>query len=217
MPRPWEWGLFFSVTSTINITTFSFKKDFFQLSPTYYSLYQITSHHLTSPHSACLPVSQLTHRAVSKTQFIWSKAIPNKLPGFPQDLPPTLFHPASPKMKPTKPAKEVDTASIASTSTFSSTVSLLKTKAKRTLPISYKDHRARKDAEEAAASSTVYSEVEKKNSKKSLPKDPKTRKWLPSLDPAGERWIVALVWMKLMIDIARQRTAEAYMFIAANK
>ncbi|KAF8863187.1 hypothetical protein BDZ45DRAFT_136266 [Acephala macrosclerotiorum] len=91
---------------------------------------------------------------------------------FPQDQPPTWFHPASPKMKPTKPAKDVDAASMASTSTFSSTVSLLKDKAKRTLPVSYKDYRARKDAEEAAAGTTVFSEKEPKQKRKSLPKDP---------------------------------------------
>jgi len=109
---------------------------------------------------------------------------------FPQDLPPTLFHPASPKMKASNPSKEVDAASIASTSTFSSTVSLLKTKAKRTLPVSYKEYRARKDAEDAAASSTVYSSEKPKSSKKSLPKDPKT---------------------------PRQRTTEAYMYIGMMK
>jgi len=103
-------------------------------------------------------------------------------------------------MKASNPAKEVDAASIASTSTFSSTVSLLKTKAKRTLPVSYKEYRARKDAEDAAASSTVYSSEKPKSSKKSLPKDPKTRKWLPPLNPE-----------------ARQRTTEAYMYIGMMK
>ncbi|KAE8450536.1 hypothetical protein EG329_006267 [Mollisiaceae sp. DMI_Dod_QoI] len=107
---------------------------------------------------------------------------------FPQDRPPTLFHPASPRIRPTKPAKEVDAASIASTSTFSSTVSLLKDKAKRTLPNSYKDYRARKDAEPAATATNVTSEKEPK--KKSLPKDSKT---------------------------PRQRTAEAYMIHAMTK
>ncbi|KUJ10322.1 uncharacterized protein LY89DRAFT_689603 [Mollisia scopiformis] len=122
--------------------------------------------------------------------------MPHGFPAFPQgqfpnDLPPTWFHPASPKIRPAKPAKEVDTASIASTSTFSSTVSLLKDKAKRTLPISYKDYRARKDSQEAASGTTVYSEKQSsKSTKKSLPKDTKT---------------------------PRQRTAEAYMIWAATK
>ncbi|RFU35602.1 hypothetical protein B7463_g661, partial [Scytalidium lignicola] len=55
---------------------------------------------------------------------------------FPNEKLPTLFHPASPKMKPvdasktsnTSSAKDVDAASMASTSTFASTVSLLKNK-----------------------------------------------------------------------------------------
>ncbi|KAH8804806.1 hypothetical protein F5884DRAFT_859419 [Xylogone sp. PMI_703] len=59
---------------------------------------------------------------------------------FPNDKPPTLFHPASPKLKPVNSSKttsktasgtstkDIDTASLASTSTFSSTVGLLKSK-----------------------------------------------------------------------------------------
>ncbi len=74
---------------------------------------------------------------------------------FPNDMPPTLFHPASPKIKPAKPAKDVETSSIATTSTFSSTVGLIKNSVKSKLPISYKEYRARKDAEKA---STVVTE-----------------------------------------------------------
>ncbi|PSS25680.1 hypothetical protein M430DRAFT_64204 [Amorphotheca resinae ATCC 22711] len=51
---------------------------------------------------------------------------------FPNDKPPTLFHPASPKLKASKPItpsksmKDPETLSTTSTSTFSSTVSLLR-------------------------------------------------------------------------------------------
>jgi len=47
----------------------------------------------------------------------------------PNDKPPTLFHPASPKLKASKPitpSKDPETLSTTSTSTFSSTVSLLR-------------------------------------------------------------------------------------------
>lgn len=77
---------------------------------------------------------------------------------FPDDLPPTIFSPASPKVKAVEAtkAKDIDAESMASQATFSSTVSLLKN--------SMKSKFARKDAE-----------VEKKpSSKKSLPKDIKT-------------------------------------------
>jgi hypothetical protein len=73
---------------------------------------------------------------------------------------------------------------------------------------------ARKDAE-----------AEKKpSSKNSLPKDIKTRKFFPPVDTAGESNLT--VWPqiqspgKLKADVfhsARQRTAEAYMFIAQYK
>jgi hypothetical protein len=56
--------------------------------------------------------------------------------GFPNDKPPTLFHPASPKLKASKPItpsksmKDPETLSTTSTSTFSSTVSLLRNSVK---------------------------------------------------------------------------------------
>jgi hypothetical protein len=73
-----------------------------------------------------------------------------------------------------------------SASTFSSTVSLLKSK----LPISYKDYKARKEAKEAARATVVIGEEpSSKPSKKSkaLPKDPKTRKSSLKPDYDGER------------------------------
>lgn len=114
---------------------------------------------------------------------------------FPEDMPPTLLSPAKPKKAASKPSKhlsekEADTASMMSTSTFSSTVSLLKSK----LPTSYKDHKARKEAKEAAAkSSTTMDGAPVKKSWRSrspLPPDTKT---------------------------PRQRTAEAYMIYAATR
>lgn len=97
--------------------------------------------------------------------------MPNGFPAFPQgrfpdDLPPTWFHPASPRIKPAKPAKDVETSSIATTSTFSSTVGLIKNSVKSKLPISYKEHRTRK---EFKAASTDVKEKEVKKEKKPLP------------------------------------------------
>lgn len=86
---------------------------------------------------------------VSKHDKAWQSTMPNGFPafpqsctfllsffiatfqnltttGFPNDQPPTLFHPASPKIKAAKPVD--DGASMMSTSTFASTVSLLKEK-----------------------------------------------------------------------------------------
>lgn len=97
---------------------------------------------------------------------------------FPNDKPPTLFHPASPKMKPVRqPVEDVDNASIATTSTFSSKIGLLKDNVKSKIPASYRDYRSRKDRKEAAARSAVVSKDEKK-----LPPDNKTRKSLPDYD-----------------------------------
>jgi hypothetical protein len=81
-------------------------------------------------------------------------------------MPPTWFHPASPKIKPTKPAKDVESASMASTSTFASTVGLIKDSVKRKLPVSYKEYRARKDA---AATSTVVTEKVEQETRESKP------------------------------------------------
>ncbi|KAG4443778.1 hypothetical protein IFR05_000769 [Cadophora sp. M221] len=110
---------------------------------------------------------------------------------FPNDEPPTLFHPASPKMKPAKQSSEdADNASIATTSTFSSKIGLLKDNVKSKIPASYRDYRSRKEA--AARSSVVSKDVKK------LPPDNKTRKSLPDYE-------------------ARQRTAEAYMIWSATR
>ncbi|KAH9204459.1 hypothetical protein DL95DRAFT_398506 [Leptodontidium sp. 2 PMI_412] len=101
--------------------------------------------------------------------------MPNGFPAFPKstfpnDKPPTLFHPASPKMKPVRqPVEDVDNASIATTSTFSSKIGLLKDNVKSKIPASYRDYRSRKDRKEAAARSAVVSKDEKK-----LPPDNKT-------------------------------------------
>jgi len=127
--------------------------------------------------------------------------MPNGFPAFrssslyPDEQPPTWFHPASPKVKPAKPSKEVkdmDNASLASTSTFSSTFGLLKNSLKPHLPSSYKEYRSRKNA---AAQSTV-SYPEKKDGESS--KDVKEKKKLPDYD-------------------ARARTAEAYYIFAMSK
>jgi len=121
--------------------------------------------------------------------------MPNGFPAyrqshFPNDQPPSLFHPASPKVKPAMPSttmKESDTTSIASTSTFASTMGLLKDSVKSKLPLSYKEYRARKDA---AAQSAVTSEKQEPKLKEQAWRDPKT---------------------------PRQRTAEAYMVFATTK
>jgi len=121
--------------------------------------------------------------------------MPNGFPAFPKstfpnDEPPTLFHPASPKMKPIEQQGEgMDNASIATTSTFSSKIGLLKDNVKR-IPASYRGYRSRKEA--AARTAVVCKE------KKELPADTKTRKSLPDYE-------------------ARQRTAEAYMIWSATR
>ncbi|KAL2061703.1 hypothetical protein VTL71DRAFT_7081 [Oculimacula yallundae] len=120
--------------------------------------------------------------------------MPNGFPTFPKstfpnDEPPTLFHPASPKMKPVKlPVDDSDNASVATASTFSSKVDLLKESVKSKIPASYRKYR---DQKESAARSFVVSREEKR-----LPPDTKTRKSLPDYE-------------------SRQRTAEAYMIWAS--
>ena len=93
-------------------------------------------------------------------------------------MPPTWFHPASPKQKPVKPSKDVDTCSINTQSTFSSTVSLLKSK----LPFSYKDYKARKEAEALEQKSLPDKErkPEKKSKRKGWPSETKNRESLPA-------------------------------------
>ncbi|KAK0102880.1 hypothetical protein ONS95_000924 [Cadophora gregata] len=86
---------------------------------------------------------------------------------FPDEEPPTLFHPASPRMKPVKqPLDDGDRASISTSSTFSSKIGLLKDTVKSKIPSPYKDYRSRK---EAAARSTVTSREVKR-----LPSEMKT-------------------------------------------
>ncbi|PVH85969.1 hypothetical protein DL98DRAFT_511052 [Cadophora sp. DSE1049] len=98
--------------------------------------------------------------------------MPNGFPAFPKstfpnDEPPTLFHPASPKMKLVKQTMDdVDKASISTTSTFSSKIGLLKDNVKSKIPAPFKAYRNRK---EAAAHSVVVSKEEKR-----LPADTKT-------------------------------------------
>ncbi|CZT43882.1 uncharacterized protein RSE6_03985 [Rhynchosporium secalis] len=86
---------------------------------------------------------------------------------FSYDKSPTLFHPASSKMEPAKPpVVDSDNSSIATTSTFSSKVELLKESVKSKIPATYRDFRSRK---ESAAGSVVASKGEKR-----LPPDTKT-------------------------------------------
>lgn len=59
---------------------------------------------------------------------------------YPNEKPPSWFHPASPKIKAVKPEKNEETASMASTSTFASTVGLLKDSVKN--KFFHKEHRA---------------------------------------------------------------------------
>jgi hypothetical protein len=96
-------------------------------------------------------------RTYSGSLFKKAELLPR--PGFPNEKPPTLFSPASPKVKATKPAKDVDAASMMSTSTFSSTVGLIKSK--------IQDHKAHKET---------------KKEKKPLPKDTKSRKYREPID-----------------------------------
>jgi hypothetical protein len=74
------------------------------------------------------------------------------------EKPPTLFSPALPKAKSSKTEKDADAVSMVSTSTYSSTVSLLKSK--------LHGHKARKETKKEAV----------KEKRKSLPKDPMSRK-----------------------------------------
>jgi hypothetical protein len=86
--------------------------------------------------------------------------------GFPNDQPPTLFHPASPKLRAEKPVKDVDEASMVSTSTFASTVSLLKENMKA------KFHSKDKNPRKSAETTVVY---EKDGEKTPIPKEPSAR------------------------------------------
>jgi hypothetical protein len=87
---------------------------------------------------------------------------------YPNEKPPSWFHPASPKTKAAKPAKDMDAASVASTSTFSSKVGLIKDSVKRKLPVSSKEYRAQKDAE-AASNVVKEKELVKTRESKRLP------------------------------------------------
>lgn len=78
--------------------------------------------------------------------------------------------------------KDTDTASVATTSTFSSKIVLLKDSVKSKIPASYKQYQARK---EAAAQSTVTPKEQKPS--RSLPPDTKTRKSIPKPDYEGEK------------------------------
>jgi hypothetical protein len=73
-------------------------------------------------------------------------------------------------MKPAKVTKDVDTASMASTSTFASTVSLLKDNVKA--KFHSKDHASRKAA---AANTVVYEQDGEKKASSPKPKDPSAR------------------------------------------
>lgn len=99
------------------------------------------------------------------------ETITNKLPEQSQPMSPSN----------TTSNKDMDSASMASVSTFRSTVSLLKGK------LSNKDRKASKEAKAAADRSTVSHDgavVEKKS--RSLPKDSKSRKSIPPPDWNGE-------------------------------
>jgi hypothetical protein len=85
------------------------------------------------------------------------------------EKPPTLLSPASAKAKSSKTEMDSDAASMVSTSTSRSTVSLLKSK--------LHSHKARKEAKH----------VDAQDKKKSLPKDPMSRK--SSQDWDGEKLI----------------------------
>ncbi|KAE9363530.1 hypothetical protein N431DRAFT_448123 [Stipitochalara longipes BDJ] len=82
---------------------------------------------------------------------------------YPNEKPPTWFHPASPKNKPVQPIKDVDTASMASTSTLASTVGLLKDSVKSKLPFSHRERQGRKDTK---AATTTLNEKEAQKTKK---------------------------------------------------
>ena len=113
--------------------------------------------------------SMSTHESLTRSPDSNTEA------AFPNDEPPTLFHPASPKMKPLKrPIDDVDKASISTTSTFSSKIGLLKDNVKSRIPAPYKAYRNRK---EAAAHSKVVLEKDQK-----LPANTQTRKSLSDCD-----------------------------------
>ena len=123
-------------------------------------------------------------RMFSSTLKHNQQSLTSKYTGFPNDMPPTLFHPASPKIKSAKSSASImenDSSSIATTSTFSSKVGLIKDSVKSKFPISYKDYRARKDA---AANSTVTSSEKESKSKPKPRPETKSRK-LP--DYKGEQ------------------------------
>jgi hypothetical protein len=132
-------------------------------------------------------------RTYSGSLFKKAELLPRS--GFPSEKPPTLFSPASPKVKATKPAKDVDAASIASTSTFASTVGLIKSK--------IQDHKSRKET---------------KKEKEPLPKDTKSRKYKQPVDWDCEHSLTFLRRMKAdSLFVAKARRAEAYMTMAMIK
>ena len=123
-------------------------------------------------------------------------------------MPPTWLHPASLKIKPTKPEKDAEAASMASTATFSSRVGLIKDSVKRRLPTSYKEYRARRDAETAAA---LVKEKEVKKSRESRPRPDYNGGH--NLTQNSDREIRT----DQAVDIARKNTAEAYFIFATLK
>ncbi|TVY54239.1 hypothetical protein LCER1_G002298 [Lachnellula cervina] len=117
---------------------------------------------------------------------------------FPNEKPPTLFSPASPKDKASKSAKVMDDgASTMTTSSFSSTVGLIKSK----LP-SYKDHKERKSSESEKKYRRIQSHVSLRD------------KWIGmvSAPDGGFRELKADEWI-----YSQGRTAEAYMYVSMNK
>ncbi|PMD47420.1 hypothetical protein L207DRAFT_560923 [Hyaloscypha variabilis F] len=95
----------------------------------------------------------------------FSRALANQ---YPNEKPPTWFHPASPKNKPAQPAKDVDTVSMASTSTLASTVGLIKDSVKSKLPFSHRENRSRKETK-AAIPAVTEKEVQKTREPEQLP------------------------------------------------
>ncbi|KAE9364789.1 hypothetical protein N431DRAFT_474361 [Stipitochalara longipes BDJ] len=79
------------------------------------------------------------------------------------------FHPASPKTKPTQLVKEVDAVSMASKSTLSSMVGLIKDPVKKKLPFSHREQRSRKDTK-AATTAVTIKEGQRTRESEQLPK-----------------------------------------------
>ena len=144
---------------------------------------------------------------------------------FPGEQPPTWFHPASPKDKSAQASqrvKDLDSASMVSKSTFSSTISLLKENVKSKLPS--KSHKSHTTSTVSEKKSSPYAQTVRVGDVINGEDKTRTSTSIRERDEEKRETLKSFILLKgnekeekADSSIARQRTAEAYMIWAATK